>query len=139
MLDYADFLIESGPSCFIKRIGNLHEKALRVIDCKKHKNVDVINLENIYNIDSPTKRRQSHHCAIMYRLSRRGRDLENYRLTIRLRSRNKIKFKQKRRILEGILKSPMHRGIKLWNMIPEDIQRSVTKVKFKAGIKGIFS
>ena len=75
----------------------------------------------------------------MYRLSRRGRDLENYRPTIRLRSRNKIKFKQKRRILEGILKSPMNRAIKLWNMIPVDIQRSVTKVKFKAGIKGSFS
>ena len=64
----------------------------------------------------------------MYRLSRPS---------INLRSRNKIKFKQKRRILEGILKSPMNRGITLWNMIPENIQRAVTKVKFKAGLKGI--
>ena len=51
-----------------------------------------------------------------------------------LRSRGKVKFKEKRRMLEGILKNPMFRGIKLWNMIPEDVQRALTKVKFKTGI-----
>ena len=138
LLDYADFLIDSGPAYYIRRIENLQDKALRVIYCKKHKTVDIHNLEIIYRVDHPKKRRQEHHCAIMYRLSRLGRDLDNYRPPIRLRSRNKIEFKQKMRSLEGILKSPMNRGIKLWNMIPENIQRSVTKVKFKAGIQGIF-
>ena len=66
----------------------------------------------------------------MYRLSRLGRDLDNYRPPIRLCSRNKIKFNKKMRTLEGILKSPMNRGIKLWNMILENIQQSVTKVKW---------
>ena len=31
----------------------------------------------------------------------------------------------------------MNRGVKLWNLIPENIQMSVTKVKFKTGIKTV--
>ena len=136
-LDYADFLIDSGTAYFINRIENLHEKALRLIDCKKHKNLDHCELELLYNIDSPKKRRCDHHCSIMYRLSRRGWSLDMYRPSIRLRSRNKIKFKQRMRTLEGILKSPLYRGIKLWDTISESVQRSTTKVKFKSQIKGM--
>ena len=33
------------------------------------------------------------------------------------------------------MKSLIYRGIKLWDMIPDDIQRSVTKVKSKRGIR----
>ena len=137
LLDYADFLIDSGSSYFTKRIENLHEKALRLIDCKTHENLDRTELERLYRIDTPRRRRHEHHCAIMYRLSRRGGSLDRYRPNIRLRSRNKIKFKQHKRNLEGILKSPLYRGIKLWDRIPDSIQRSTTKVKFKHQIKGI--
>ena len=38
-LDYADFLIDSGSAYYVKRIGHLHEKALRLIDCKLHRNM----------------------------------------------------------------------------------------------------
>ena len=44
LLDYADFLIDSGPAYFIRRIENLHNKALRVIDCKKHKTDNIRNI-----------------------------------------------------------------------------------------------
>ena len=126
LLDYADFLIDSGPAYYIRRIDNLHEKAIRLIDCKKHRNVDVQVLGAIYRLDPPIKRRHEHHCAIMYRLSKREGNLDKYRPPIKLRSRNKIKFKQNKRNLEGFLKSPLCRGIKLWNMIPQNIQRSLT-------------
>ena len=39
--------------------------------------------------------------------------------------------------LKGIDKSPLYRGRKLWDIIPEDIQRALTKVKFKRGISNI--
>ena len=118
LLDYADFLIDSGPTYYIRRIDRLHEKALRLIDCKKHRNADVQALGHIYHIDPPIKRRHEHHSAIMYRLSRQEGNLDKYRPPIKLRSRNKVKFKQNKRNLEGFLKSPLCRGIKLWNMIP---------------------
>ena len=68
-------------------------------------------------------------------MSKQGDTLANYRPPIRLRNRNKIKFKSSKRNLEGILKSPLYRGIKLCDRIPENIQRSVTKVKFKRELK----
>ena len=37
LLDNADFIIDSGPAYLIQRLENLHEKALRLIDCKRHK------------------------------------------------------------------------------------------------------
>ena len=136
-LDYADFLIDSGSAYYVKRIGNLHEKALRLIDCKMHRNMDQCELEVLYRVEPPERRRKEHHCSIMYRLSKRGGSLDIYRPEIRLRSRNKIKFKTNKRNLEGILKSPLYRGAKLWDRIPENVQRSTTKVKFKTHIKGI--
>ena len=124
---------------FKKRRGQPWEfwSLVSTIKCKKHKNLDHCELELLYNIDSPKKRRCDHHCSIMYRLSRRGWSLDMYRPPTRLRSRNKIKFKQRMRTLEGILKSPLYRGIKLWDTIPESIQRSTTKVKFKSQIEGM--
>ena len=70
LMDYADFLIDCGPTYFIKRLDNLHEKALRLIDCKKHKQLDSKGLEQLYRLDSPKRQRGEHHCAFMYRLSK---------------------------------------------------------------------
>ena len=33
------------------------------------------------------------------------------------------------------MKSPLYRRVKLWDMIPDNFQRSVTKVKFKTMLK----
>ena len=135
ILDYADFLIDCGSAYYIKKLNSLHEKAIRLIDCKKHVNIEVDELGKVYKLQVPKYRRNEHHCAVMYRMSKQGGTLDNYRPPIRLRNRNKIKFKSSKRNLEGVLKSPLYRGIKLWDRIPENIQRSVTKVKFKRELK----
>ena len=135
LFDYADFLIDSGSKYYVNKLESLHAKALRIIDCNMHRQEDVDVLENMYSLYTPERRRKEHHCMIMYRLSKLGRHIDRYRPTIRLRSRRKVKFKKYKRNLEKILKSPLYRGIKLWDMIPDEIQRSVTKVKFKIMVK----
>ena len=137
LFDYADFLIESGTTYYINRLHNLHEKAVWLIDCNKHKDEDLSSLERRYLLESPSMRRKEHHCMIMYRLSGKGQYIDRYRPPIRLRSRKKVKFKTYKRNLSKIVKSPFYRGIKLWDMIPIEIQRSVTKVKFKRELKQI--
>ena len=137
LFDYADFLIDSSSKYYVTKLDNLHAKALRLIDCNRHRSDDTDVLENIYLLDTPLRRRKDHHCMIMYRLSKLGRHIDRYRPTIRLRSRRKVKFKKQKRNLEKIMKSPLYRGVKLWDMIPEDIQRSVTKVKFKTMLKSV--
>ena len=54
---------------------------------------------------------------------------QNYRfgLSNNIRSRNKIKFKHDKRNDVVMMKSPLYRGIKLPEYIPEAIQRSTTK------------
>ena len=71
----------------------------------------------------------------MYRLSRGRQTLDTYRPDINLRSRKKVQFKYRQRNMEHFFKSPLSRGIKLWDRIPLAIQRSVTKVKFKTQIR----
>ena len=51
LMDYADFLIDCGPAYYIKRLDNLHKKALRLIDCKKHKQLDSTGLEQLYRLN----------------------------------------------------------------------------------------
>ena len=61
--------------------------------------------------------------------------LRPYRPNINLHSRNKLKCQHRHRNKEQLLKSPMCRGIKLWDCIPHPIQRLTTKVKFKQQLK----
>ena len=77
--------------------------------------------------------------ANMYRLSKNVELLENVRPNVHLRNRNKIRFCSHKRTYEKYLKSPMSRGITMWDRITEAVQRSTTKVKFKKGINSILT
>ena len=80
-------------------------------------------------------RRAEHLGLVMHRLSVDYDYIERARPSVNLRSNNKIKFAQYKRQYEKYLKSPLSRGITLWDRIPEAVQKSTTKVKFKASIK----
>ena len=54
---------------------------------------------------------------------------------IHLRSRKKVKFKYPFWNMQKLLKSPLSRGIKILEQIPQAIKRSLTKVKFKRALK----
>ena len=135
LFDYADFLIGSGQNMYINRLDTLHSKGLLIIDCKKHSNMTDSQLESHYGLITPLTRRMEHHGAIMYRQSKVHNTLDTYRPPIILRSHKKIKFRHEKRNLKGIERSPMYRGIKLWNTIPQALQRATTKVKFKSGLR----
>ena len=73
-----------------------------------------------------------------YRLSKKNDNLEIARPAINLRSYSKIHFKKrKRRKHEKYLKSQLVRGVKLWEMLPEKLQKATTYVKFKSLVKQI--
>ena len=137
LFDYADFLIEGGQNVLIERLDALHSKALYIVDCKTNARAVDTQLEYIYGLQSSSARRKEHHCAIMYRLSHTQRNLDTHRPTINLRSRKNIKFKKSMGNLKGLDKSPMLRGIRLWDQIPQAVQRALTKVKFKSGIRSV--
>ena len=77
------------------------------------------------------ERRRIYHLNLMYRLSNESVLLQEDRPDIVLCSRNNIKFKLPTTKLTKVMKSPFYRGVKLWDMLPEAVQRATTKVKFK--------
>ena len=129
LFDYADFLIESGQNMYLNRLGALHSKGLLIIDCKKHSNMTDSQLESHYGLITPLTRRIEHHDAIMYRQSKVHDIFDTYRPPITLRSHKKIKFRHKKRNLKGIERSPMYRGIKLWNAILQALQQATTNIR----------
>ena len=74
----------------------------------------------------------------MYRYIKKHENLDCHLTTMNLRSSNKVKFKKKgMRKYELYLKSPNVRGIKVWEMLPSNVQKATIKVKFKNFIKSI--
>ena len=119
----------------IDRLRTLQDKAIRTIANKEHPCLDIVALSTHYRIAPLQERRADHPSLILYRLSKDDRYIEKRRPEIHLRNRNKIKFKTHKRVYEKYLKSPHPRGIKMWDRIPESVQRSTTKVQFKKEIQ----
>ena len=62
-------------------------------------------------MDRPERRCKEHHCMIMHRLGNIGDNIDRFRPTIRVCSRKKVNFKDNKRNLDKILKSPLYRLI----------------------------
>ena len=135
--DYADVMIRSGPQGDIQRLENLHERVIRIIDNRQHPKAEIADLQRIYNIRPISARQDEHLCSLMYRLSKIPRLLIHQRPRVHLRNRRKIKFKPYKRTYEKYLKSPLSRGISLWDRLPENVQKSTTKFKFKKCVQDI--
>ena len=51
---------------------------------------------------------------------------------VQLRSSKKVKFKKgKKHQYELYLRSPLSRGVKIWEMLTAKVQKATTRVKFK--------
>ena len=135
MLDYADFLVDSGRMEKIDRLYNLQKRALKVIDHKLHRDLDYDQLLTFYGLQRLKRRRENHHLVLMYRLKDDPSYLETYRPNIGLRNNAKIKFKTRTTKLTKVLNSPFYRGVRLWDRLAEETQKATTKVKFKNIIK----
>ena len=108
------------------------------IDNNRSNGMEVAQLYDKYGIQPLVLRRREHHSCVMYILSKKNVNLEIARPSINLRSNSKIHFKKrKRRKYEKYLKSPLVRGVKLWEMLPEKVQKATTKVKFRSFVKQI--
>ena len=130
-------MIKSGPPGDIQRIENLHERAIKIIDNNQHPRASILELRNLYNVQSTDTRQDEHMCSLMYRLNKNTELLQHHRPRVHLRNRGKIKFKTYKRMYEKYLKSPLSRGISLWDRLPEGVQKSTAKCKFQKHVKRI--
>ena len=138
LFDYADFMVESASKQKIANLEKLQEKALRYVDNDSHSVKDISVLYQLYNVQTLALRYREHLSSLMYRYSKKHENLDCRRPTMNLRSSNKVKFRKKgKRKYELYLKSPKVRGVKVWEMLPSNVQKATTKVKFKNFMKSI--
>ena len=72
---------------------------------------------------------------IMYEQSRDTDNVYIRNCNINLRSSNKVKMKSSFTRLTKVKKSPLYRGLDLWNMLPDELQNEPSKIQFKSEIK----
>ena len=128
ILDYADFLFDSTVKHELDLLDCIQDRALRLTGRGRLENVAV---GNAYNIEPLRARRRKHHLSLLYRLRKIDLYIDSVRPEIELRSRNKITISTAKTKLTKVMKSPYYRGVSLWDMLPEEVQRATTKVRFK--------
>ena len=106
MLDYADFLVESGKTKKIDQLDTIQKRALRIIDCKTNQGLNDLQLLTLYGLQTLAQHRAQHHLVLMYRLTKDKDYIDTYRPRITLRNSSKIKFKTCTTRLTTVLKSP---------------------------------
>ena len=112
--EYADLVVESSPTEKVNRLQSLQDKAIRIVDNGQHMNLDVDIVSNLYRISPLNIRRAEHLSLVMYGLKGDPNRIETSRPVIRLRGRNKMKFKRYKRQNEKHLRSTFARGVTIW-------------------------
>ena len=126
--------MDSGGVSFIGKLDTIQKICLKIIDRKLHPYESADELCQVYNHSSLEDRPKKNLLAVMYRHAQKNFNLENQRPKMQLRNRGKIKFKVPYTTLTKVQNSPFYRGAKLWERLPEGVQKATTKVKFKTMI-----
>ena len=101
----------------------------------KENREDINTLLSLYNLDSLKTRGKKNLLCLMNDQRREQDNDQEHTCTIKLRSSNKIKLKSRFTRLTKVQKSPYHRGMALWNTLPDILQAEPSKSKFKREIK----
>ena len=86
---------------------------------------------NVLGIEKLEIRRNRSLLNLMYTESKIPSNIEESRDYMILRSTKKVKMKSDFTKLTKIQRSPYYRGLKLWNSLPENVQKEESKSKFK--------
>ena len=100
---------------------------------KNRKDINVLYVD--YNIEPLKTRRKRNMLNIMYDQSLDSSNIYTNNCNIELRSSKKVKLKSTFTRLAKVKKSPLYRGLDLWNQLSVQLQTELSKLKFKREIK----
>ena len=138
-LEYVDFVIESCTKERVDKIDQLQKRALRRIEycCNPEQRETYKFLGSKYNIEELHVRRKRSLLRHMYINSKDINNIQVKRHEKNLRSTKKVKMKEPFSGLMKLHQSPYYRGIKLWESLPDTVQKSENKIIFKNEVKKI--
>ena len=122
----------------MKQLQLLQNRALRIcLKCNIMK-YHVEELHTICNVEMIQRRYDKLLLSLMYTRSSKlpgARSIED--VGIVTRAQTVVQFTLPRQISHFYKKAPFYRGVVLWNLVPVNIQRATSKVKFKFDIAKI--
>ena len=138
-LEYIDFVIESSTKEKIDRIDNLQRKALRRIEyCNNPEERKTYEeLGGIYKIEKLCVRRKRSLLRMMYIASKDINNIKEESHGRNLRSSKKVKLKDEFSDMTKLHKSPYFRGLRLWELLPDEVQKSESIEIFKNHVKKV--
>ena len=130
VFDYADIVIDGGPTLAISRLQTVQNNCLRLcLGIKKTRDISTIDLHILCSAEKLKLRRKKHVLVLMFR---RSKVADHVVTPVRLlRNNNKIKLLVHRPILESYRVSPLYRGMLHWQSLDPVVQHSLTISAFK--------
>ena len=132
-MDYGDFIIDLTLSKKVEKLERIQDRIIRLVEyCPVKENRENINvLFTTYNIESLKSGRKRNLLKIMYDQSQNVDNIQTGTCDIKLHSSKKVKMKSSFTKLTKVRKSPMYRGLELWNQLPDELRTEPSKIKFK--------
>ena len=135
LFDYASFTHDGALRTNIDKLDSLQKRGLQI--CYRGQNLSEAEMYEQSEIVSLTRRRQELLLTYMYKMSARESTLDLREMANNTRSQSKIKFTVHRPRNSGYFKSPMYRGINLWDNLGDWYQKSRDKFVFKKRVKSV--
>ena len=133
-LEYCNFMLDSANNLDIKSIQTIQNRGLRSsLRIRNPRDITTEDLHTQCSCKTLVQRRDTQLLLHLFKLSKVAQNIivtENPRT----RADNKVRFKIGRTKLRVIKKSPLARGITLWNSLDRQTQLSETRAKFKSAI-----
>ena len=131
-LEYGDFIIDSANQVLVDNLETLQEKAIRLSEYKsRNDRTDISKLKDMFGIEKLCIRCKHSLIKIMYSQSKVDDNVQGQTDYMALRSSTKVKLKSDFTKLTKIQRSPYYRGLKLWDSLPEYMQKESCKLRFK--------
>ena len=132
-MEYGDFIVNSANRGHVCRLDRLQEKALRLAEYKSNaKKKDISNLQSVFKIENLETRRNRSLLRLMFNQSKIHGNTQKENQYMNLRSSSKVKMKSNFTKLTKIQRSPYYRGLKLWDNLPEKLQKELNRLVFKS-------
>ena len=131
-MEYGDFKVDSANQISIQRLDKLQEKAIRLAEYRPYnQRQEISKLMDFFGLEKLETRRNRSLLSLMYTQSKMSSNVLDKNDYMSLRSSNKVKLKSDFTKLTKVQRSPYYRGLKLWNSLPENVQKEENKLKFK--------
>ena len=135
ILEYGNFIVDSGPQTGIRRLQTQQNNGLRICTRSKVIDISINQLHKTCKVARLETRRKKQLACLMYRHTTNPENCVIQRN--RTRSDKKVKMKVERPHREKYRKGPLYRGMLIWDELDCYIQDAETVDQFKTKIASI--